>query len=153
MYSNNASEHPGIAGCWQARDFLYDSHRGRDRLSIFIDGSNFYHSLKAVCGRTDLDYRSFVRLLEVGQHSRQRLITAVHFYTAVAFSGVRPQVYSSQQRFLHYLRGITNPPFLVQRVELAVLKSTTRKSGYHLLREVDWTHYVEPELLRWHRAG
>jgi len=32
-----------------------------ERVSIFIDGSNLYHGLKNVLGRTDLDFARFVQ--------------------------------------------------------------------------------------------
>ncbi len=30
-----------------------------DRVMVFIDGSNLYHSLRDFCNRTDLDYQRF----------------------------------------------------------------------------------------------
>jgi hypothetical protein len=33
--------------------------RDDERVAIFIDGSNLYHSLAEHCNRFDLDYRAF----------------------------------------------------------------------------------------------
>ena len=35
-----------------------------DRLMVFIDGANIYHSLKNECARTDLDFGKFVNCLK-----------------------------------------------------------------------------------------
>ena len=46
------------------------SYSGRypdERVQIFVDGSNLYHSLKSECGRTDLDYLKFAERLTNGR--------------------------------------------------------------------------------------
>ncbi len=40
---------------------------GRDRVTVFIDGSNLYHSLEENCGRYDLDFGAFARKLCAGR--------------------------------------------------------------------------------------
>jgi uncharacterized LabA/DUF88 family protein len=76
-----------------------------ENVSIFIDGSNLYHSLKTECGRTDLDFAKFVNWL-VGD----RKLVRVYYYTALAEHD--PEVAKRQQRFLDSLSRI---PYLEVR--------------------------------------
>ena len=46
-----------------SRDDTSVSGEGRERVAIFIDGSNLYHSLEENCGRFDLDFGAFAEKL------------------------------------------------------------------------------------------
>ena len=41
------------------------------RVAIFIDGSNLYHALEQSCGRSDLNFASFIKWL-TQNHIRER---------------------------------------------------------------------------------
>lgn len=65
-----------------------------ERVMVFIDGSNLYHSLKHIFGRTDLDIGRFCRKL-VG---RRKLIR-IYYYNAKVGKKEEPERYRSQQTF------------------------------------------------------
>lgn len=72
-----------------------------DKVMIFIDGSNLYHSVRSVHGRTDLNFASFSQQLAAG---RQLLRT--YYYNAAVDQAKEPQRYSNQQRFFDSLRRV-----------------------------------------------
>jgi uncharacterized LabA/DUF88 family protein len=66
-----------------------------ERVMIFIDGSNLYHSLKSYFRRTDIDIGKFCRkLLE-----KRRLIR-IYYYNARVGRKEEPERYKNQQAFL-----------------------------------------------------
>lgn len=84
------------------------------RLSIFIDGSNFYHAMKDVHGRTDLDFESFVQLFRSSPKGLRDL-NPVNYYNSVIDSGRYPRTYANQQKFFAYLQRIQTPSFIIHR--------------------------------------
>ena len=70
-----------------------------DRVNVYIDGSNLYHSLSSRIGRTDLDFLAFARKL-AGERRFQR----AYYYSAPIDQFRQPELYRSQQRFFHKLR-------------------------------------------------
>ena len=72
-----------------------------ERVMIFIDGSNLYHSLKNIFGRTDLDIGRFChRLL-----GRRKLIR-IYYYNAKVGYKQEPERYKQQQAFLTSVNAI-----------------------------------------------
>ena len=71
-----------------------------DRVNIYIDGSNLYHGLRDVAGRTSLDFGRFATKL-VGE---RRLIRA-YYYNAPIDQDRDPDTYRSQQKFFQALRA------------------------------------------------
>ena len=72
-----------------------------DRVMIFIDGSNLYHSLKGHFKRTDIDMGKFSRrLLE-----KRRLIR-VYYYNATVGRREEPERYRDQQAFFASVSAI-----------------------------------------------
>ncbi len=79
-----------------------------DRVMIFIDGSNLYHSLKSFFKRTDLDIGKFCqKLLE-----KRRLIR-IYYYNAEVGRKEEPERYRDQQTFF---AGITAIPYCELRL-------------------------------------
>ena len=79
-----------------------------DRLMIFIDGSNMYHSLKHFFKRTDIDMGKFCqKLLE-----KRRLIR-IYYYNARVGQREEPERYHDQQKFF---AGITAVPYCELRL-------------------------------------
>jgi len=72
-----------------------------DRVMIFIDGSNLYHSLKNFFKRTDLDIGKFCnKLLE-----KRRLIR-IYYYNARVGYKEEPERYKDQQNFFTSVTAI-----------------------------------------------
>lgn len=208
-----------------------------DRLSIFIDGSNFYHALKEVHGRTDVDFKAFAKSMGSSPHGTDRSLNPVSYYNSVVDASRHPGTFAGQQRLFDYLEKADDPPFTIyrgriehhgrlkyncrnceetltvstqtcpmcgsvetlrdssekgvdvklavdmvtgaieerydvallvsedsdfvpaleavrnhnKRIELAILASPKRKRGYHLIRTVDWTYYMDTGDLTWYR--
>ena len=65
-----------------------------DRVMIFIDGSNLYHSLKGHFRRTDIDIGKFGhRILE------KRQLIRIYYYNAIVGRREEPERYQNQQAF------------------------------------------------------
>ncbi len=79
-----------------------------DRVMIFIDGSNLYHSLKGYFRRTDIDIGKFChKLLE-----KRRLIR-IYYYNARVGRKEEPERYKNQQTFFN---GISVIPYTELRL-------------------------------------
>nr|MBC8476841.1 NYN domain-containing protein [Dehalococcoidia bacterium] len=63
-----------------------------DRVMVFIDGSNVYHSLKNIFGRTDLDIGRFCQKLL----GRRQLIS-IFYYNVRVGRKEEPERYLHQQ--------------------------------------------------------
>jgi len=73
----------------------------RERVQIFIDGSNLYHALKAECQSTKLDYWQFSKLLANG-----RKLIRTNYYISTIDATRSADTAISQQRFLDALRHV-----------------------------------------------
>ena len=73
-----------------------------DKVAVYIDGSNLYHSLRSLAGRrTDIDFLAFARKL-AGSRRLQR----VYYYNAPVDQTKEPDRYRKQQRFFQALRRV-----------------------------------------------
>ena len=79
------------------------SRTSAERVIIFIDGSNFYHSVKETFDLHDnqIDFRKLIEILRVG-----RLLVGVYYYNASLDRGYNEEVYWKQQKFFSELRNI-----------------------------------------------
>ena len=72
-----------------------------DRVMIFIDGSNMYHSLKSHFKRADLDMGRFCnKLLD------KRRLVRTYYYNAKVGMKEEPERYKDQQKFFTSIAGI-----------------------------------------------
>ena len=72
-----------------------------DRIMIFIDGSNLYHSLKGFFKRTDIDIGKFCdKLLE------KRRLVRIYYYNAKVGHKEEPERYRDQQAFFTGVNAI-----------------------------------------------
>ena len=72
-----------------------------DRVMIFIDGSNLYHSLKSFFKRTDLDIGKFCqKLLE------KRRLVRTYYYNAKVGLKEEPERYWDQQKFFNSVAAV-----------------------------------------------
>ena len=69
-----------------------------DRVMVYIDGSNLYHSLRNTLGRIDLDFLAFARKL-AGDRRFQR----VYYYNASVDSTKEPDRHREQRQFFDAL--------------------------------------------------
>ena len=81
------------------------------RVAIFIDGSNLYHSLEENCGRADLDFQGFTRKV-----LKDRELFRVYYYNVLQDADMRTQGHQEQQKFLASLYSI---PYLEVRLGTA----------------------------------
>ncbi len=72
-----------------------------ERVMIFIDGSNLYHSLKSFFNRTDIDIGKLSRKLL----DRRRLVR-IYYYNAKVGLKEEPQRYRDQQAFFTSVNAI-----------------------------------------------
>jgi len=75
------------------------------RVAIFIDGSNFYHSMKSTFMVSDsdsnVDFRKLIDILKGG-----RLLVGTYYYNASLDRGFNAEIYWKQQKFFADLRTI-----------------------------------------------
>ena len=69
----------------------------QDRISIFIDGSNLYHSLQDL-KVNKIDFKKLVNMLDKG-----RLLVSVFYYNAPLDISVDAKKYWDQQKFFDAL--------------------------------------------------
>ncbi|MDD5127622.1 MAG: NYN domain-containing protein [Dehalococcoidales bacterium] len=72
-----------------------------ERVMIFIDGSNLYHSLKKHFGRTDLDMGKFCQHMVA-----RRTLTRIYYYNARVGIKEEPERYKHQQAFFNSVNAI-----------------------------------------------
>lgn len=90
----------------------------KERVAIFIDGSNLYHSLRNL-GMDRIDFQKLIRLLTKSNH-----LISTFYYNASLNRGVNERKYWKQQKFFDELRKI--PDF---KVILCKLRKHKRKNG------------------------
>jgi uncharacterized LabA/DUF88 family protein len=79
-----------------------------DRVAIFIDGSNLYHSVQNNFGRHDLNFTELANKLSAG-----RRLFRVYYYNVLQDPSQYPESYREQQEFLDVLR---KTPYLEVRL-------------------------------------
>ncbi len=72
-----------------------------DRVMIFIDGSNMYHSLKAYFHRTDIDLGKFCEKLV-----DKRKLVRIYYYNAEVGQREEPERYKDQRAFFDSVEAI-----------------------------------------------
>ncbi len=93
-----------------------------DRVMIFIDGSNLYHSLKNFFKRTDIDMGKFAsKLLE------KRQLIRIYYYNASVGQREEPERYHDQQKFF---AGITAIPYCELRLGRLVYNNWPNSPPY-----------------------
>lgn len=72
-----------------------------DKVAVYIDGSNLYHSLRQQIGHTNLDFGRLAAKLVAS-----RRLVRVYYYNAPLDQAREPQRYKEQQRFFQALRHV-----------------------------------------------
>lgn len=98
-----------------------------NRVIIFIDGSNFYHSLRDTFGfhENEVDFEKMINIL-----NDSRLLIGVYYYNAPLDRGYNEEVYWKQQKFFSELRKI--PGFNVILCALRKRKDSKGKIKYKM---------------------
>ena len=93
----------------------------QERVAIFIDGSNFYHSVKEIFGIHDnqIDFSKIIEILR-----NQKLLIGTYYYNASLDRGYNEEIYWKQQKFFAELRKI--PDF---HVVLCNMRKTRKPDG------------------------
>ncbi len=94
----------------------------KERVAIFIDGSNFYHSLKACIGNTKIDFSKFSKLLSIN-----RELIRTYYYNAPVDQQELPDIYKDQQRFFDSLRALPYFVLKLGRLEKRIIKVNKKK--------------------------
>jgi len=104
----------------------------KDRVMIFIDGSNFYHGLKENFGFANIDFEHLVNSLI--NPNKQKLIR-VYYYNAPVNKEEEPEKYKNQQKFFNYLKNLAF--FEVKLGRLEKRKSGVVEKGVDVKLAVD----------------
>jgi uncharacterized LabA/DUF88 family protein len=72
-----------------------------ERVMVFIDGSNLYHSLRNHFKRTDLDIGKFCRKI-----IKRRQLVRIYYYNAKVGQKQEPELYKQQQAFFDGINAI-----------------------------------------------
>jgi uncharacterized LabA/DUF88 family protein len=98
---------------------VYKRNDADERVMIFIDGNNLYHSLKHVVGRTNLDFQEFSKRLVKDRH-----LMRMYYYNAPLNRDDDEDKFRMQQSFFDSLDSV---PYLTKkfgRLEKRVVKQT-----------------------------
>ena len=81
------------------------------KVAIFIDGSNFYHSLINSFGNAKIDLEKFCKIISDNK------LTKIYYYTSPVSKSDNPNVYKSQQKFLSRIQKIPKLILFLGRLE------------------------------------
>ncbi len=93
----------------------------KERVAIFIDGSNLYYSLKNL-EINKIDFQRLLKLL-----TKDKLLISTFYYNAPLNIDVNPKTYWEQQKFFNELKKI--PDF---NIVLCKLRKHKRKDGNYV---------------------
>lgn len=93
-----------------------------ERVTIYIDGSNLYHSLKAGFNRTDLDFEKFCNKLLGGRH-----LVRIYYYNVSLDQTKEPERYKDQQKFFLGMRRL---PYLEMRLGRLIYRNWPDEPPY-----------------------
>lgn len=96
---------------------------GRERIIVFIDGSNLYHLVKQLCpNKKQIDF-SFTKFLEriIGN----RNLVQVYYYNCPLDIGKNFNAYVKQQKFFEKLKWIPNFKLILCRMQKVKINGKT----------------------------
>lgn len=109
------------------------------KVAIFIDGSNFYHSLEENCKRVDVDFLAFARKLCNG-----RSLYRTYYYNVLRDVERNQQAYHDQQKFLTTLYAI--PYFDVRLGKAKVRGDRAIEKGIDIMLATDLLNFAWSKL-------
>jgi len=93
-----------------------------ERVTIYIDGSNLYHSLKDEFSRTDLDFEKFCNKLLGGRH-----LVRIYYYNVSLDQTKEPDRYKEQQKFFFRMRRVS---YLEMRLGRLIYRNWPNEAPY-----------------------
>ena len=110
-----------------------------DRVAIFIDGSNLYHSLEENCKRFDVDFSLLTKKLCKG-----RKLYRVYYYNVTRDAEREQQAYLHQKRFF---AALYNTPYLEVRLgSYKLRKDQAVEKGVDIMMATDLLQYAWKDL-------
>ena len=114
-----------------------------DRVAIFIDGSNLYHSVQNNFGRHDLNFTEFANKLSAG-----RRLFRIYYYNMLQDPAQYPDSYREQQDFIEVLK---KTPYLEVRLGSAK-KALGVEKGIDIMIGTDllyfaWSNFYDVAIL------
>jgi uncharacterized LabA/DUF88 family protein len=103
-----------------------------DRVAIFIDGSNLYHSVQNNFGRHNINFTEFANKLCAG-----RRLFRIYYYNILQEPSQYPESYREQQDFLDFLR---KTPYL--EIRLGSKKVTGVEKGIDVMIATDLLYFA-----------
>ncbi len=94
----------------------------RERVMVFVDGSNLYHSLKSQFGHADLNFETFCRKV-----TGDRNMVRAYYYNATVDQTKEPEHYQDQSKFFQDMRRI---PYLEVRLGRLVYRNWPSEPPY-----------------------
>ncbi len=96
----------------------------KEKIIIFIDGSNHYHILKKFFNKSkkmiNFDFKRFVDLI-----SEKRVLIRVYYYTAPLDINKDKETYSKQQKFFEKLKRLPNFELILCRMQKVKIDGKT----------------------------
>jgi len=106
-----------------------------DRVAIFIDGSNLYHSLRSNFGRNDLNFAEFANKL-----CGSRRLFRTYYYNVLQDPSQRPDGHREQQEFLGVLR---KTPYLEVRLgSTKIAQGVPVEKGIDIMLATDLLYFA-----------
>jgi len=106
-----------------------------DRVAIFIDGSNLYHSLRSNFGRNDLNFAEFSSKL-----CGSRRLFRTYYYNVLQDPSQRPDGHREQQEFLDVLR---KTPYLEVRLgSTKIAQGVPVEKGIDIMLATDLLYFA-----------
>jgi uncharacterized LabA/DUF88 family protein len=105
-----------------------------DRVTVFIDGSNLYHSLEENCHRYDVDFAAFARKL-----CGDRTLFRIYYYNVLRDQDRNQHAYHDQQKFL---TALNNTPYLEVRLGASKMRGDVAiEKGVDIMLATDLLQY------------
>ena len=109
------------------------------RVMVFIDGSNLYHSLDENCHRFDVDFAAFSSKLSNG-----RTLFRTYYYNVLRDPDRNPQAYQDQQKFL---TALYSTPYLDVRLGSSKTRGdVTVEKGVDIMLATDLLRFAWEDL-------
>ena len=111
----------------------------KDRIAIFIDGSNLYHALRSNFKRHDLNFTKFTDRL-----CGERRLFRVYYYNILQDPDQYPEGHRDQQDFLEALHHI---PYLEIRLgSTKITQGIPVEKGLDIMLATDMLHFAWTDL-------
>jgi len=111
----------------------------KNRVAIFIDGSNLYHALKSNFKRNDLNFTQFTNML-----CGSRDLFRIYYYNVLQDQIQRPEGYREQHEFLDILR---KTPYLEVRLGgMKTAQGVSVEKGIDVMLATDLLYFAWHDL-------